>query len=80
MDLQTAIRRRRYHCRESHPTLRVLALISSQGILPPVLLAVLMMLLPIILRLLAQFEGIPQRTGLELSLMSRFFMFQVLVS
>lgn len=51
-----------------------------QGILPPVLLAVLMMLLPIILRLLARFEGIPTRTGLELSLMSRFFIFQVIVS
>lgn len=50
------------------------------GILPPVLLAVLMMLLPIILRLLARFEGIPKRTGLELSLMTRFFIFQVVVS
>jgi len=51
-----------------------------QGILPPVLLAVLMMLLPIILRLLAKFEGIPTRTGLELSLMTRFFIFQVIHS
>ena len=50
------------------------------GILPPVLLAVLMMLLPIVLRLLARFEGIPMRTGLELSLMTRFFIFQVIVS
>ncbi|EFI27929.1 hypothetical protein CC1G_14420 [Coprinopsis cinerea okayama7 len=50
------------------------------GILPPVLLAVLMMLLPIILRLLARFEGIPKYTGLELSLMTRFFLFQVLHS
>ncbi|KII87613.1 hypothetical protein PLICRDRAFT_176408 [Plicaturopsis crispa FD-325 SS-3] len=50
------------------------------GILPPVLLAVLMMLLPIVLRLLGRFEGIPQRTGLELSLMSRFFIFQVIHS
>lgn len=49
------------------------------GILPPVLLAVLMMLLPIVLRLLAKFEGIPKRTGLELSLMSRYFIFQVVV-
>ncbi|KAG7086001.1 hypothetical protein E1B28_003524 [Marasmius oreades] len=48
------------------------------GILPPVLLAVLMMLLPIILRLLASFEGIPTRSGVELSLMTRFFIFQVL--
>ena len=31
-------------------------------------------------RLLARFEGIPKRTGLELSLMTRFFIFQVIVS
>lgn len=49
------------------------------GILPPVLLAVLMMLLPIVLRLFARFEGIPKYTGLELSLMTRFFIFQVVV-
>lgn len=49
------------------------------GILPPVLLAVLMMLLPIVLRLLSKFEGVPQRTGVELSLMTRFFLFQVVV-
>ena len=51
-----------------------------QGILPPVLLAVLMMLLPIVLRLLARFEGIPRYTGLELSLMTRYFIFQIIVS
>ncbi|KAJ3734584.1 hypothetical protein DFJ43DRAFT_1063453 [Lentinula guzmanii] len=51
-----------------------------QGILPPVLLAVLMMLLPIVLRLLAKFEGIPKRSGVELSLMTRFFIFQVIHS
>lgn len=51
-----------------------------QGILPPVLLAVLMALLPIILRLLARFEGIPRQSGLELSLMTRFFIFQVVHS
>ncbi|KIK55038.1 hypothetical protein GYMLUDRAFT_249051 [Collybiopsis luxurians FD-317 M1] len=56
----------------------VIGIIS--GILPPVLLAVLMMLLPIVLRLLAKFEGIPKRTGLELSLMTRFFIFQVVHS
>ena len=37
-----------------------------------------MMLLPIVLRLLARFEGIPQKTGVELSLMT--FIFQVVVS
>ncbi|KAH0835941.1 hypothetical protein J3R83DRAFT_9864 [Lanmaoa asiatica] len=51
-----------------------------QGILPPVLLAVLMMLLPIVLRLLGRLEGIPTRTGLELSLMTRYFIFQVIHS
>ncbi|KAH7332874.1 DUF221-domain-containing protein [Rhizoctonia solani] len=50
------------------------------GILPPVALAILMMLLPIILRLLARFEGIPRFTGLELSLMTRYFIFQVVHS
>lgn len=50
------------------------------GILPPVFLALLMLVLPIILRLLARLEGIPQRTGIELSLMTRFFLFQILVS
>ena len=39
-----------------------------------------MLLLPIILRLLARFEGMPQRTGIELSLMTRYFLFQVIVS
>ncbi|KAF5369002.1 hypothetical protein D9758_003059 [Tetrapyrgos nigripes] len=50
------------------------------GILPPVLLAVLMALLPIVLRLLASFSGIPKKSGVELSLMDRFFMFQVVHS
>lgn len=50
------------------------------GVLPPVGLAVLMMLLPIVLRLLARLEGIPRRTGIELSLMTRYFIFQVVVS
>ena len=49
------------------------------GILPPVLLAVLMMLLPIVLRLLSRLEGTATRTGIELSLMTRYFLFQVLV-
>jgi len=39
---------------------------------------ILFMLVPIILRMLARFEGIPQKTGVELSLMDRFFMFQVI--
>lgn len=55
----------------------VLGIIS--GILPPVALAVLMMLLPIVLRQFAIFEGIPKHSGVELSLMTRFFLFQVVV-
>ncbi len=31
------------------------------------------------MRALARFEGIPQMTGVELSLMDRFFLFQVIV-
>ncbi|KDN38253.1 hypothetical protein RSAG8_09652, partial [Rhizoctonia solani AG-8 WAC10335] len=50
------------------------------GILPPVPLAGLMMLLPIILRLLTRFEGVPGFTGLELSLMTRSCIFQVAAS
>ncbi|KAI0642619.1 DUF221-domain-containing protein [Trametes meyenii] len=50
------------------------------GILPPALLAVLNMLLPIILRLLARFQGVTQRTTIELSLMTRYFIFQVVNS
>ncbi|KAJ7754438.1 hypothetical protein B0H16DRAFT_744297 [Mycena metata] len=59
------------------PTI-VVGIIS--GILPPVLLAVLMMLLPIVLRQFAVFEGLPKRTAVELSLMTRFFIFQVVHS
>ncbi|KZT62553.1 DUF221-domain-containing protein [Calocera cornea HHB12733] len=47
------------------------------GILPPLGLSLLMMCLPIVLRLLARFEGIPRYSGLELSLMTRYFLFLV---
>ena len=50
-----------------------------QGFLPSVLLALLFMLVPIVMRILARMEGIPQKTGVELSLMDRFFLFQVIV-
>lgn len=50
-----------------------------QGFGSTVLLLVLFMLVPIILRILARLEGIPQKTGVELSLMDRFFTFQVIV-
>jgi hypothetical protein len=49
-----------------------------QGILPTVLLAVLNLLLPIVLRLFARLSGVPTRTGIELSLMDRFFLFQLI--
>jgi calcium permeable stress-gated cation channel len=39
-----------------------------------------MALLPIVLRLLARFEGIPKHTDIELSLMTRYFLFQVIHS
>jgi hypothetical protein len=51
-----------------------------QGILPPAALAILMMMLPIVLRMLAKFEGVPRKTSVELSLMTRYFAFQVIVS
>jgi hypothetical protein len=51
----------------------------TQGFLPTVLLALLFMLVPIALRILARLEGIPQKTGVELSLMNRFFLFQGIV-
>jgi len=50
-----------------------------QGFLPTVLLVVLFLLVPIVMRMLARLEGIPQKTGVELSLMDRFFLFQVIV-
>jgi len=64
------------------------------GILPPVLLALLMQLLPSVLRRasscfnnsllikveLAASEGIPSKTSVELDLMTRYFVFLVVVS
>ncbi|KNF00171.1 hypothetical protein PSTG_06581 [Puccinia striiformis f. sp. tritici PST-78] len=49
-----------------------------QGVLPPVALAVLFMLLPVFLRFLARFQGIPLNSRVELSLMSRYFLFLVI--
>ncbi len=51
----------------------------AQGFLSTVLIVVLFMLVPIIMRILARLEGIPQKTGVELSVMDRFFLFQVIV-
>jgi len=47
-----------------------------QSILPSVLLSVLNALLPIFLRLVIRVSGVPTYTGIELSLMTRFFLFQ----
>lgn len=50
------------------------------GVIPPILLAVLNLLLPIVLRRLAQLEGIPRKMGLEISLMTRYTLFLVIHS
>ncbi|OBZ67557.1 Uncharacterized protein RSN1 [Grifola frondosa] len=57
------------------PLLSALFLVSSARVA-----RLLMMLLPIVLRLLARFEGMTQRTAIELSLMTRYFIFQVINS
>ncbi|MBW0494487.1 hypothetical protein O181_034202 [Austropuccinia psidii MF-1] len=49
-----------------------------QGVLPPVMLALLFMLLPPFLRFLAVFQGIPLGSLVELSLMNRYFLFLVI--
>ncbi|TIA90534.1 hypothetical protein E3P99_01490 [Wallemia hederae] len=48
-----------------------------QGAFPPVLVAILFALVPIIFRLLSKFEGTPRSTAVELSLMHRYFFFLV---
>ncbi|TIB78925.1 DUF221-domain-containing protein [Wallemia mellicola] len=48
-----------------------------QGAFPPVLVAILFALVPIIFRLLSKFEGTPRNTAVELSLMHRYFFFLV---
>lgn len=50
------------------------------GILPPVLLALLTMIFPIILRHLSVFQGTVSHTEVELDLMRRYFLFLVIVS
>ncbi|ODO06502.1 hypothetical protein L198_01735 [Cryptococcus wingfieldii CBS 7118] len=50
------------------------------GILPPVLLECLMMMLPVSLRHLAKFEGATNKTGVELDLMTRYFVFLIIHS
>ena len=50
-----------------------------QGFLSTVLLLALIKMVPILLRIMARWEGIPQKTSVELSLMDRFFLFQIVV-
>ncbi|KZV82767.1 DUF221-domain-containing protein [Exidia glandulosa HHB12029] len=49
-----------------------------QGILPPVLLAVLFMLLPIYLRTLIKLQGEPRFSTVERKLWNRFWLFQII--
>ena len=49
-----------------------------QGLLPSVLLAVLMSLLPIILRMMAKLGGCPSLSAVELRTQNFYFMFQVI--
>ncbi|ORX51724.1 DUF221-domain-containing protein [Hesseltinella vesiculosa] len=47
-----------------------------QGILPAVLLAILIALVPIVFALLSKFEGIPQKSFVDLSVLHKYFFFQ----
>ncbi|RCH85850.1 hypothetical protein CU098_003115, partial [Rhizopus stolonifer] len=49
-----------------------------QGILPAVALSILISLVPIIFTILSTKEGIPQRSFVELSLLHKFFFFQLI--
>ncbi|OCF37292.1 hypothetical protein I317_06862 [Kwoniella heveanensis CBS 569] len=49
-----------------------------KGALPPILLAVLFMLLPIVLRLMVKLQGEVRKSDIELKLFSRFWLFQVI--
>jgi hypothetical protein len=54
----------------------VLAIIK--GVLPPVLLAVLFMLLPIVLRMMVKKQGEILKSDIELKLFTRYWLFQVI--
>ncbi|KAI9307429.1 hypothetical protein BJ944DRAFT_237876 [Cunninghamella echinulata] len=47
-----------------------------QGIIPPVFLAILISLVPIVFSMLSKLEGIPQRSFVTLSLLHKYFSFQ----
>ncbi|KAG0149122.1 hypothetical protein CROQUDRAFT_74529 [Cronartium quercuum f. sp. fusiforme G11] len=48
-----------------------------QGILPPVLLALIFLILPMILRLIGRYSGVPRISEIELILMTRYYIFLV---
>lgn len=48
-----------------------------QGILPAVALAILISLVPVIFAYLSKLEGIPQKSFIDLSVLHKFFFFQV---
>ncbi|WVQ84358.1 hypothetical protein IAT38_006510 [Cryptococcus sp. DSM 104549] len=59
-------------------TIPKVALGIIKGVLPPVLLAVLFMLLPIVLRKMVTMQGEVRKTDIELKLQTRFWLFQVI--
>lgn len=50
-----------------------------QGILPAVALSILISLVPVIFTFLSKSEGIPQNSFVELSVLHKFFFFQVYI-
>ncbi|WAR60144.1 hypothetical protein PtB15_9B81 [Puccinia triticina] len=49
-----------------------------QGILPPVLLALIFLILPMLLRLIGRYSGVPRISEIELILMTRYYIFLVI--
>ncbi|KAI8451639.1 hypothetical protein BY996DRAFT_7281872 [Phakopsora pachyrhizi] len=49
-----------------------------QGILPPILLALIFLILPVILRLIGRYSGVPRISEIELILMTRYYIFLVI--
>lgn len=49
-----------------------------QGILPPVLLALIFLILPMLLRLIGRYSGVPRISEIELILMTRYYLFLVI--
>lgn len=49
-----------------------------QGTLPPVLLALIFLILPMLLRLIGRYSGVPRISEIELILMTRYYIFLVI--